>query len=76
MIRAATLLALALTATATVTSTARAHESRPLYIEITEKAPLLFSVRWKIPPSVDVRNAPEIRMAEGCVAATGEAAVA
>ncbi|MGB5265607.1 MAG: HupE/UreJ family protein [Polyangiales bacterium] len=76
MTRAATLLTLALAATATVTSAAHAHESRPLYLEVTEKAPLLFSVRWKIPPSVDVRNAPEIRMAEGCVAATGEAAVA
>ena len=76
MTRAATLLTLALAATATITSAAHAHESRPLYIEVTEKAPLVFSVRWKIPPSVDVRNAPEIRMAEGCVAATGEAAVA
>ncbi len=75
MTRAATLWTLALAATATVSSPARAHESRPLYIEVTEKAPLLFSVRWKIPPSVDVRNAPEILMAEGCVAATGQAAV-
>jgi len=75
MTRAATLLTLALAATATVTSAAHAHESRPLYIEVTEKAPLVFSVRWKIPPSVDVRNAPEILMAEGCVAATGGAAV-
>jgi len=72
MTGAATLLALALAATATVTSAARAHESRPLYIEVTEKAPLLFSVRWKIPPSVNVRNAPEILMAEGCVAATAQ----
>jgi len=53
---------------------ARAHESRPLYIEVTEKAPLVFSVHWKIPPSVDVRNAPEISMAEGCVAATDQPA--
>jgi hydrogenase/urease accessory protein HupE len=76
MTRAATLLALALAATATVTSAARAHESRPLYIEVTEKAPMLFSVRWKIPPSVNVRNAPEILMAEGCVAATAQAVAA
>ena len=53
---------------------ARAHESRPLYVELTERAPLLFSVQWKIPPSVDVRNAPEIRMSEACVAATDQAA--
>jgi hydrogenase/urease accessory protein HupE len=45
---------------------ARAHESRPLYVEITEKAPLLFTVQWKVPPSVDLRNAPEISMPEGC----------
>ncbi len=50
-----------------------AHESRPLYIEVTEKAPLAFSVRWKIPPSVQVRNGPEVSMAGGCVATTGTA---
>jgi len=74
MKRAAVLLKLALAVSATVTSVARAHESRPLYIEVTEKAPLQFSVQWKIPPSVDIRNAPEILMPEGCVAATGKAA--
>jgi hydrogenase/urease accessory protein HupE len=47
---------------------ARAHESRPLYVEITEKAPLVFTVQWKAPPSVDLRNAPEVSMPEGCVA--------
>jgi hydrogenase/urease accessory protein HupE len=67
-------LALLLGAEAALTPEARAHESRPLYIEVIEKAPLVFSVQWKIPPSVDVRNAPEISMAEGCVAATGQAA--
>jgi len=76
MTRAAILLTLALAATGTVSSAAHAHESRPLYIEVTEKAPLVFSVRWKIPPSIDVRNAPEILMAEGCVAATGQAVAA
>jgi len=76
MTRAAILLALALAAIGAVSSAAHAHESRPLYIEVTEKAPLVFSVRWKIPPSIDVRNAPEILMAEGCVAARGQAVVA
>ena len=52
---------------------ASAHESRPLYIEVTEKAPLAFSVRWKIPPSVHVRNAPEVSMAGKCAATTGTA---
>jgi len=30
---------------------AYAHESRPLYVEIWEKAPNTFAVTWKIPPS-------------------------
>lgn len=47
----------------------RAHESRPLYVEVTETSPRVFSVRWKIPPSVDVQNAPEILMPVGCTAA-------
>jgi len=51
-------------------ASARAHESRPLYIEVTEKAPLVFAVRWKVPPTVDLRNAPEVTMAGGCVSAT------
>jgi len=45
---------------------ARAHESRPLYVEVTEKAPLVFSVQWKIPPSVMVDNAPEVSLAATC----------
>ena len=48
-------------------TSARAHESRPLYIEVTEKAPLAFAVQWKIPPSIDIRSAPEITMADSCV---------
>jgi len=55
---------------ASLSTSARAHESRPLYVEITETAPLSFAVRWKIPPTVDVRNAPEITMPPGCVAPT------
>ena len=69
MKRTAVMLALGLVA-ATFAPVARAHESRPLYIEVSEKAPLVFSVRWKIPPSVDVRNAPDISMAKGCTSAT------
>ena len=69
MSRALFMVASALLALATLAPSTRAHESRPLYIEITEKTPLVFSVRWKIPPSVDVRNAPEISMAEGCTSA-------
>lgn len=51
-------------------SLAFAHESRPLYIEVNETEPLVFSVQWKIPPSVDVRNAPEISMPQGCSSPT------
>lgn len=71
---AAGLMTMALAFATLFGGTARAHESRPLYVEVTERTPLLFSVQWKIPPSVDVRNAPEIHMAEGCVAATDQAA--
>ncbi|RZV49590.1 MAG: HupE/UreJ family protein, partial [Deltaproteobacteria bacterium] len=67
-------MALVLAVSVTLASAARAHESRPLYIEVTEKAPLQFLVQWKIPPSVDVRNAPEISMPEGCVVPPGRAA--
>jgi hydrogenase/urease accessory protein HupE len=70
----AVLLILGLVVGATFSLTARAHESRPLYIEVTEKAPLTFLVRWKIPPSVNVRNAPEVSMADGCIATTPPAA--
>jgi len=68
-----TLLALGLVVGATFTQPIRAHESRPLYIEVTEKAPLVFLVRWKIPPSVNVRNAPAVSMAEGCATTRAQA---
>ena len=51
---------------ATLAPTARAHESRPLYVEVSETEPLVFALQWKIPPSVDVRNAPEVSMAALC----------
>jgi hydrogenase/urease accessory protein HupE len=60
----------ALSMLGSATTTARAHESRPLYVEITEKEPLVFSVQWKIPPSVDTRNAPDITMADACESAS------
>ena len=53
---------------AAIAAPAHAHESRPLYIEVTETAPLVFSVRWKIPPSIDVRNAPEVKLPQTCTA--------
>ena len=39
---------------------AKAHESRPLYIEITERGGGLFAVRWRTPPSVPSFNVPEV----------------
>ncbi len=69
----ATLLAAGLVVGAAFAPPARAHESRPLYIEVTEKAPLVFMVQWKIPPSVKVRNAPEVSLTEGGTATTGQA---
>jgi hydrogenase/urease accessory protein HupE len=34
---------------------------------VIEKAPLIFTVHWKTPPSVDATNAPEVSLAEGCM---------
>ena len=70
MTRVVGVLIAACVAVLAATPSARAHESRPLYIEVTETDPLVFSVRWKIPPSVDIRNAPDIRMPEMCSSPT------
>jgi hydrogenase/urease accessory protein HupE len=66
MRRALGTLAVLALAWSALAPSARAHESRPLYIEISENEPLSFSVQWKIPPSVDVRNAPRVTMPAGC----------
>lgn len=63
-------LALGLAAGAVFVPRARAHESRPLYVEVTETAPLAFLLQWKIPPSVMLDNAPEVSMTESCTPAT------
>lgn len=65
--------ALTLGALLALTQTAAAHESRPLYVEVTETGPLAFAVQWKIPPSVDVRNAPSVSMPESCASRGGTA---
>lgn len=64
--RVLTLLTWAVLAFSAIASTARAHESRPLYIELIEKEPLLFSIQWKIPPSIDVDNAPAVSLGGDC----------
>jgi hydrogenase/urease accessory protein HupE len=68
--RALTILGSTALLIGTLALPARAHESRPLYIEVTEKAPLVFFLQWKIPPSVDVRNAPEVSMGGDCSASS------
>ena len=48
---------------------ANAHESRPLYVEILEKAPNTFAVTWKIPPSALTVSSPVVIMPKVCAAA-------
>lgn len=52
----------------------RAHESRPLYVEINEVAPREYAVRWKAPPVVREENAPSIELPEDCAIMNGETA--
>lgn len=58
------LLAVALVALAP--SFAAAHESRPLYIEITEREGQLYDVRWKAPSSLPAFNRPTVALLEPC----------
>ncbi len=51
----------------------RAHESRPLYIEIEERAPSQFSVQWRTPPSVPSGNAPDVQLPAHCELLQGHA---
>ena len=70
MNRALIWVLLCLATTVSFASRANAHESRPLYVEVTENAPLVFSIRWKIPPSIEIANAPEVSMTGGCTSTT------
>ena len=47
---------------------AGAHESRPLYVQITERAPNTFAVTWKIPPSALAVTSPKVVMPKSCSA--------
>ncbi len=62
---ATTGLALALGALACA-GVARAHESRPLYVEIAERGPELVELRWRVPLSVPAFNLPELALAAPC----------
>ncbi len=48
---------------------ALAHESRPLYIEITERGGDVFAVQWRTPASVPRFNVPEVAL-PACEAAS------
>ena len=43
-------------------SAVRAHESRPLYVEITEREAGAFALRWRTPASVSNVNLPEVTL--------------
>lgn len=45
---------------------ARAHESRPLYVEINETAPTQFTVTWKVASSAARGGTPTIIMPNSC----------
>ncbi len=58
-----------------VSSYSWAHESRPLYVEVKEVKPDLFSVKWKSPRSIPVFNIPELLLPDNCVQTGNELAV-
>ncbi len=66
------LILLALVCLPFMTRGAGAHESRPLYVEIVERAPGAFAVAWKIPPSAIDITSPSVAMPKSCEAATPE----
>jgi len=51
---------------AVLTGVSLAHEARPLFVEIKERAPNVFLAKWKIPPSVRRGNAPQIGFPPQC----------
>jgi hydrogenase/urease accessory protein HupE len=44
----------------------RAHDSRPVYVEITETGPAAYSVRMRAPASLMAANVPEVTLPEAC----------
>jgi len=50
-----------------LSSVVGAHENRPLYVDIVEEKPLSYRVQVKVPPTVDARNRPQIKLPETCV---------
>lgn len=52
---------------------AQAHESRPLYIELSQTAEERYQLQWKIPPSVPARFMPAVSLPDVCNALGAEA---
>ena len=59
-------IVLALVVLFTTVSTAQAHESRPLYVDLSEIQENVFNIQWKIPFSIKKDNLPVLQV-EGCV---------
>jgi hydrogenase/urease accessory protein HupE len=51
---------------ALIAGAAMAHESRPVYVELTETAPQRYLLQWRIPPSVPELGAPKIALSKEC----------
>lgn len=47
-------------------SAAGAHDTRPLYIEISEKADGAYSLAWKVPITVAATNVPDVNLPANC----------
>lgn len=46
---------------------AHAHDTRPLYVEIAERSPDIYSVSWKVPITVAATNVPTVTLPKTCV---------
>jgi hydrogenase/urease accessory protein HupE len=51
---------------AALTNAVSAHDTRPLYIEISEQRPGAYSLMWKVPITVAATNVPEVGMPPSC----------
>ncbi len=63
-----TTLVLCVLVALSVAGDAEGHESRPLYLEITEQADGQYTLTWRVPPTVPVHNFPRIAVDDVCQA--------
>ncbi|MGI9483032.1 MAG: HupE/UreJ family protein [Hyphomicrobiales bacterium] len=54
---------------------AKAHESRPLHVQIFERSPDIFSMKWRVPASVKAHNRPVVSFPESCREESGGGAL-